>query len=284
MGDLLKAFGHFYIYSSAHIALCACLLTLESYLVLQLPIDLNVVFFVTFATMAVYSLHRLVGMSKVKAFDNQGRYKLIKKFKNHILIYFIISGIATSYFFFHLPTDKIIFLLVPGLLTLAYVLPILKSKKRLRDLPFIKIFLIALVWVWLSLLLPSNFNDRPLLLLLSIERLLFFVAITIPFDIRDILVDESIGVKTLVHHLGIKRSKTLAQILLLLAISIIIYMLAQSLISIAIWTGLSICYGFCSILIHFSDEQKDDWYFGGLLDGTIGLRFLLILLILQFIN
>lgn len=284
MRDILKAFGHFYIYSSVHIAICAGLLSIESYVVLGLPIDLNVVLFITFATMAVYSLHRLVGMSKVKAFENEGRYKLIKKYKHHILIYFIFSGMATAYYFFHLTLQQIIWLLFPTLLTLAYVLPVLKSGRRLRDLPFIKIFLIAIVWTWLSLVLPSSFQKSNLLILLVVERILFFVAITIPFDIRDKEVDASIHVKTLVHQLGIKKSKILAQSLLLLGFSTILFMLAQNLISLPICLGLSVCYLMSFVLIQWADDQKDDWYFGGMLDGTIGLRLIFILLSLKFIT
>ena len=278
MRDLLKAFGNFYIYSSVHIAICAGLLTLESYVILQIVIDLNVVLFVTFSTMSVYSLHRIVGMSKVKAFDDQGRYLVIKKFRHHILIYFIISSLAAAYCFFLLPKEKIIHLAIPGILTIAYVLPVMGSKKRLRDLPFIKIFLIAIVWTWLTLFLPTQYKNITLITLLTFERILFFIAITIPFDIRDFTVDGSIGVKTLIHQLGVKKSKILSQVLLTFGMIILAFLLAQKLINLPVFGGLISTYLCCIFLIRHSDEHKGDWFYGGLLDGTIGLRLVLILL------
>ncbi len=284
MWDLLKAFGHFYIYSSVHIAICAGLLTTESYLLLQLPIDLHVVLFITFSTMSVYSLHRLVGMSKVKAYEDQGRYKLIKKYKQHILIYFIISSIASGYYFLHLPFSKMQLLLIPGLLTLAYVLPVLKSRKRLRDLPLIKIFLIAFVWTWLTLFLPTDYARPTLLFWMAIERILFFLAITIPFDIRDLEVDSSIGVKTLVHQLGVKKSRLLAILFLLIGLILIIFMLAQMWITTPMFLGLLVTYLLCAMLIILSNEQKGDWFFGGLLDGTIGLRIIFIILFVYILQ
>jgi len=273
--NLLKAFGQFYIYSSVHIAICAGLLTLESYIVLDIDINLDVILFVTFATMSIYSLHRLVGMSKVKAFDHQGRYLLIKKFRHHILLYFLISALASAYYFLQLPKEKMVLLLIPGLITLAYVLPIFKNKKRLRDLPYLKIFVIAVVWAILSLILPAYDISNVFFPLLILERIIFFIAITIPFDIRDIEVDQSINVKTLVHLLGIRKSKKLAQVLLLLATAIITFLYLQDYISGSILLALLSTYLVCATLIFYSNATKGDWYFGGLLDGTIGLRVLL---------
>ena len=127
MSDLIKAFGNFYIYSSVHIALCAGLLTFESYLLLQLPVDLNVVLFVTFSTMSIYSLHRLVGMSKVKAFEDQGRYKIIKKYKRDIKIsdhpiFDNLMEYALKYFIDIIKPNK------------KYRKPNEKEKKALQDL------------------------------------------------------------------------------------------------------------------------------------------------------
>lgn len=278
MWNLLKALGNFYLYSSLHISICAFLLTIESYLVLGLEINWNYSLFVGLSTMAVYSAHRLVGMSKVKAFSDQGRYRVIKKFRHHILVYFFISFLAATFLFFTIDFRQMMMLVIPSLLTAAYVLPIFNSK-RLRDFPFIKIFLIALVWSWISLAMVSKELFSSLTMILFVERVIFFLAITIPFDIRDVVVDESISVKTLIHSLGVKRAKSLALGLVVICFSLLFYLLTSKLITQSYFYGLSICLIYVAILISFSKPERGDYYFGGLLDGSIGLRLPAYLLI-----
>ncbi len=232
------------------------------------------------STMAVYSAHRLVGMSKVRAFNDQGRYKIIKTFRNHILVYFIISFALSVFYFFFLDFRQIVLMVIPGLLTLSYILPIFNSK-RLRDFPLIKIFLIAFVWSWLSLIIIlPEVNQK--LVLLFLERLLFFIAITIPFDIRDYYVDKSIEVKTLIHGLGIKKSKSLALLLLFFNVCLLIFLLHAALIDTSYFCALLIAYILSSILIAQSNTQKSDYYFSGFLDGMIGLRCAIYALIINF--
>lgn len=226
--------------------------------------------------MAVYSAHRLVGMSKVKAFADQGRYKIIKKYRHHILVYFCLSIVLAGFFFFKIDFRQMIMLFIPVLLTAAYILPVFKSR-RLRDLPFIKIFLISTIWTWLTLNMVGCENTSTLCLILTIERILFFIGITIPFDIRDMDVDKSISVKTLIHSLGIKKSKILAIGLIAVCFFLIAYLKNLALITQAYFYGLLLTYIFVAILIFYSKPGKADYYFGGLLDGSIGLRIILCL-------
>lgn len=281
MWNLLKGLGNFYLYSSLHIALCAGLLTAESYYLLNKDIQWTFVLFISLSTMAVYSAHRLVGMSKVRAFSNEGRYKVIKKYRHHILVYFVISFVFSSILFFKLDFRQMLMMILPALLTGAYVLPIFKQK-RLRDFPFIKIFLIALVWTWLTLVLLINQQISTFILAIIIERILFFIAITIPFDIRDVEVDKTIQVKTLIHKLGINRAKYLALFLLAICSMILVLLYYREQLSTAYFISLIVSYILAGILILFSSPAKEDYYFGGLLDATIGLRYLILLLILAY--
>lgn len=233
--------------------------------------------------MAVYSAHRLIGMSKVRAYSNQGRYKIIKKYRHHILVYFCISFLLSAFFFLKIDLRQMLMLVIPALLTAAYILPIFKSK-RLRDFPFIKIFLIALVWSWLTLAMVSNRLNSTLCMLLIIERILFFLAITIPFDIRDVIVDESISVKTLIHKLGIKNSKLLALGLVLICFCLIGYLFFDGMINQSYFYGLSLCYCYVAVLIILSRPGRRDYFYGGLLDGSIGLRLILYLLMVYTIT
>ena len=98
-----------------------------------------------FSTLFLYAIHRIVGLFKVQEFTDKGRYKVIAKFKSHIIIYAILAGMGSAYYFFKADLNVQMALIIPGLISLAYVLPFLNGKKRLRDLGTIKIFLIAIV-------------------------------------------------------------------------------------------------------------------------------------------
>jgi hypothetical protein len=83
---------------------------------------------------------------------------------------------------------------ISGIISFFYVLhvPGLKGK-NLRDIPGIKIYIIALVWVLITVIVPylidTNLNFQKTLILFGAE-VLFMISITIPFDIRDINLDE----------------------------------------------------------------------------------------------
>ena len=109
------------------------------------------------ATLVIYALHRIVGISKVTDLLDIERFHVIRTYQSHILLYAIIATAIGSIFFFYLNTQVQITLILPALLSVAYVLPFIgkKREKRLRDIHFIKIFLIAIVWAYVTVLLPA---------------------------------------------------------------------------------------------------------------------------------
>lgn len=268
------------LYSNFWIAAAGLAMTLQTYFVYENAIILNSLsYFVFSSTLFLYALHRIVGLVKVQSFTNKGRFKVISTFKRHIVIYAILAGIANLYFFFLL-TWKVKFLLfIPGIISLAYVIPVLKKKKRLRDLSFIKIFLIAIVWAWVTVALPIYEMEGSMdlnAILMILERMLFIFAITLPFDIRDLRVDETNNVMTIPAKIGIPKTKLLAHLCMaLMCISIFInYFLAFY--SLPIFIALLISVISTSIIIHFSNDKRHDYFYTGLLDGTMIIQFLLI--------
>lgn len=75
----------------------------------------------------------------------------------------------------------------------------------LRQVPYLKLFLIALVWTLMGVCLPHLWHDMTLnrtSVVLMLMRFMFILAITLPFDIRDGVADKVQGIKTLAHVLG----------------------------------------------------------------------------------
>lgn len=277
---LLKKFIDLILYSNLWIALAAVSMSLQTQLLLFGELRRDPLFgFIFFATLCLYAVHRLVGLRKVKPFQEAGRFKVIARFQSHILVYALVSAAAAAWFFFRLTWRMQMAAVLPSLIGLGYVLPVIGGSRRLRDLHYIKIFLIAGAWSWITAGLVAASRHWGLTLpalVLLLERACFVFAITLPFDIRDLQVDAFTKVETLPARLGIRRTKGLAAAALLLMLALVawnyrmdVYTLPQAL---ALLLSALLSYA----LIHFSDRIRHDYYFTGLIDGMMTLQFLLV--------
>jgi len=232
--------------------------------------------FIFSSTVFIYSIHRIIGMNKVRKFEHQGRFAVISAYRKHIIIYGIIGGLLCGYTYLGFSFSRMKLLLVAGIISILYALPVFGKSMRLRDFSFIKIFLIAIVWAVVTESIPlyEVGIDPYIISMLFFERVCFFIAITIPFDIRDIEVDATNNVKTIPSTLGKDKSIIVAIFLLIFCIAIEIYLSQTSQFS--GYTSAIATYIITSILIIFVKDKKEDYYFSGLLDGTIMLPLILI--------
>lgn len=270
------------LYGNFWIAACAVAMTIQTQYVLSGEISCTpFVGLVGFSTLMIYAIHRYIGLKKVRIFTDTGRYFIIEKFKKHILFYAAIGGIGAIIFFFFLDLRIQLALVLPGLISLGYVIPILRGKKRLRDLNQLKIYLIAVVWAWITVILPildagKLGIDNWTTLLLFLERMLFVFAITLPFDIRDLKVDGHTGVETIPSQLGIRKTKKLASIVLLTVCVLAWANFFLENYTCPVFVAMVISCGTTNLLIQKCDTIRNDYYFTGLIDGTMIFQFLLI--------
>ena len=139
--------------------------------------------------------------------------------------------------------------------------------------------MIAIVWGVVTVILPALedfYLDNLSVWLMFFERCLFVFAITIPFDIRDLKIDAHTDVKTLPAHFGIRRSKTLAYITLLFVLILAFCSYSLGFYSIIVLVMLSISVVTSAFLIEYADRVQHDYYFTGLVDGTMLIQPLLI--------
>jgi 4-hydroxybenzoate polyprenyltransferase len=233
---------------------------------------LHYIFFIGAATAALYTAHRVIGLSKLAHIKSSERYDVIRQYQAHIWIYFILWIVVTLWLFIPLASIKLILWLIPGgIIGAAYVIPFLSGKKRLRDLGWGKILMIGWSWGWLTAFIPLwYFADAPpqMAILNGLERMLFIVLLTIPFEIRDFKVDQSVGLITMPEKLGRRKtySITLLFCLMIILLSAILsfhyinppYILAMTMSCIILLP-----------MIKYSYSIEDDFYFGGLLDGLM---------------
>lgn len=261
-----------------HISIGAvCLVLLIGHL-FNAQIPSNYLWFIFSSTLFIYGLHRIVGIQKTYDLEKKGRYHIVYEYKHHIRIYTIASFLGSIYFFFQLPLEIYPYLILTAVISVLYTMPILGKSKRLRDFNYIKLLLIALVWSLTTAFIPSLLLQLSWLtiVLISLDRFFFFIAITIPFDIRDATIDEKIQVKTIAHVFGKSANLRLAIFSLCISTCLIFVLYINSLIDIHAMSSLILAYFVCSLLIYRSKNIDSDYYYTGVLDGTMILIYLIV--------
>jgi len=260
------------LHTHLFIALCAVLLLSGSQSILQLKaLPFAYYMLVGMGTMVVYNLHRAYGLWSMP------RDSWPPRFYNFYRLRFVNAILSLAFIFtagwllYTTPRLWNWVLFPPILLVMLYILP-MQNGRNLRQVPFLKIFIIAITWVWVTTFIPLMIEEKPFHLEqmgFLLHRLLFVFAITIPFDIRDIHSDQLDHVFTLPSYYGVERSKRWA--VLIAAGSFVplpflfesvpgSYPFAIMYLAVAIIT----LYGILN-----SSPQRSEYYFGYFLDGCI---------------
>jgi 4-hydroxybenzoate polyprenyltransferase len=221
-------------------------------------------------------------MKRLHREDWQERFFYIARGQKWLYIYTILALLASLWFYLWLPPKIKYLLLLPGILSLAYVFPVLRGGRRIRDVHFIKIFLIALVWAWLTVWIPAfdlHLENQLVLWSMGLERLCFVFAITLPFDIRDLLLDSQQSVKTLPGLIGMPATRRLAFLLLLCMLIMTGVATYQNWYPVGAAMALFISAALAMVLVYRTNPDRPDLYFTGWLDGTMILQFLLVYLL-----
>ena len=277
---ILRRIIDFLLYSNLWIALCAASLVMETDLLFYQKVSFHpLVWTVFFSTLLLYAAHRLIGVRIAKGFTNDnGRYLVIRKHEWHILLYAILATIGVAYFFFQLSFSQQWGVFLAALPSLAYVLPIFGNKKRIRDIHLVKIFLVALTWTFITIVLPlmkQEVISFARLFPLLMERFCFIFAITLPFDIRDLALDEFTKVKTIPSWLGIKKTKKLGYILTLLAMIFACWSFYDNIYQFRQLIAILASYIITILVIQQTTPKRHDYFFTGLVDGLMLIHFLL---------
>ena len=162
--------------------------------------------------------------------------------------------------------DSVILLLVSGVVSLFYVIPI--KGVIMREIPYIKIYLIAITWAVVLILFPM-LNEGKFewsVVLHALAHGLFIISAAIPFDIRDVKFDHD-SHKTIPQVIGIRWAKLISAVLLLLFLTIMVLSVPQLLFSPVFFAALTLQF----ILLLFMNESRGDLYCAGAIDGAIGL-------------
>ncbi|MFC0773580.1 hypothetical protein [Terrimonas alba] len=205
--QLLKKLFLSFIYSNLFIACCAVLMVFQTCeLLLNESPAIYFVLFVFFATITSYSFHWY--LTPVLNTSPVAREKWLLANRNVHAALFII-GIAGSVITGIFLLDHWQWLLLSAFITFLYSAPKIPHPyfRILRKAALGKTIFLALVWMYVTTMLPLIISDHPWktsFTLFSISRFFLIYAICILFDYRDRDYDRKVGIRSLITWLNDK--------------------------------------------------------------------------------
>ena len=283
--DLLKKLGQFFIYSNVFVSFCVLALCQSTSIIIG--VDSSHLFpFVFFSSLFVYNFQRMVRFSPYK--EQSAHQDWLNKNRLVIILITIISLLLSFYYALSLSFSTFYFLIPASIISLSYpikIIPLAGQKISLRELPRAKIFLIALVWSTVSVTLVTSENESFYsldTLLLFISRFSFVLAITIPFDIRDLKYDD-LSLKTIPQIFGEQKAKMIALYCLAFFELVSIFHFFVGDFSWQLLLALMLTSLLSGILIIISSQEKNNFFFSFWLEGvSIIMNLLLFIIPLAF--
>ena len=256
------------------IALCSVGLALGSIRLMNAPPDMPLAVLVFFSTIVIYTLDRL--RPSIEDATNPGprlAAYLAQRKSVQVLLVVGIMGLVASVFF---QRFEVLLALVPlGVLSLWYTVPV--GVFRLKDIPYLKTFIVAGVWTVVTAWLPIWRPETTIGVQFAIHlftRFLFMSAITLPFDYRDRERDHAAGIKTLPQRLGTTGTKALS--MALLALFVVLHGVYHSQ---EIFMASALTAAGTALVIAGMSPQRGDIYYSVGVDGTMMLQYALLMIL-----
>lgn len=277
--DVLRALTDALLFSSTWLALAGLGLTWATFLFWRVDIPVRLGLMIFAATLFLYNIDSVLPYKHNQQLVLSGRKRWMQQHRRELLL-LALAALAVAGFLFFLDGWQHLTLFLGHLaaISLLYSLPIVKVGGRwraLRDLPLLKVFLIAYVWaavtVWIPALYLGKLLASPVVLVLFARRFFFILALAFVFDIRDHTKDLLTGTRTFPGVFGVRATKIIA----LVALALSCLLLPQGvnhthLLVLTLPTVLA------AALIWYADESRPDYYFALLTDGILILQFLVV--------
>jgi hypothetical protein len=195
---------------SIHVALsCFCLVKI-SQLHFNISKDFVTTFFAFFGTIVGYNFVKYVALLEKKEAKIRPKLKAITAFS-------IFSFLLVGFYFFQLQRITQISSIVVLVLTLLYALPFFPNRKNARNWAGIKIYIVALCWVGVTVVLPvlnAEIDFSVDFYLQCLQRFIIIFVLILIFEIIDLAKDDPY-LQTVPQQIGVKKTKTLGYFLLM---------------------------------------------------------------------
>ncbi len=266
------------IYSNLFVAAVLLFFTLNTYFFLDKGYDSNYLVFIAASSFGLYSIHGILGLKHIPSDSFTSRHRWIERHKTLSIIMAFIAASVSGFALLNLD-QHVILLVGPAILLGAlYVLPLFKGR-RLRDFPFVKLIIISMVVCYLCCYVPMGQDTRVSWLFL-LERFLFLLAVTLPFDIRDQRIDNRNGDRNLVLLIGQKASLWFSTSILFLVLLMNMQAYQVGLITLDYFILQTIAIGIAILInLYHSRFKLNEWQYAIAYEGTLLLPGLLLLVL-----
>jgi len=221
---IVKQLLDFYINSSIHVALSVYALSWITLLIFNLPYDENILYFNFYATITGYNFVKYFGIAK-------WHHRSLARWLKVIQVFSFFSFMLMVFYAFKLETKVLFILAGLGVVTFLYAIPFLPKRmyldeqQNLRQISGLKVHIIAAVWAFTTVVLPILNNHQELtakVWITVLQNFVFVLALMIPFEIRDLKFD-SIKLATIPQQIGVKKTKILGVLLLLIFLGLNVF-------------------------------------------------------------
>lgn len=247
-------------------------LSLDSNYYLQLFVFTSVIFGYNF--IKHFTLQYLTEFkSFVANFSSKLLFKWFEQLKKESKVIFFINtlSVAISCFcFFKLKIFTQCLILVPLLLSVFYTISF--GNKTLRNIEGLKIYVVSFVWAIVTVLVPVeefSFDFSGEIWLVFLQRFLFVLALILPFEIRDMLLDPR-QLRTVPQKIGVQNTKIYG--LFLLLIFLLLAYLNQDQLDISVFVISIITSGF----LLFANKKQSTYYSSFFVEGIPILWYVLL--------
>ena len=201
----------YYIDGSIHVALSCFSLVQVTQHYFNISNDYPMVYFAFFGTIVGYNFVKYEALARAKKTQMKNKLKAIA-----VLVF--LSLIAVGFYFFQLQRITQIISIAFLVLTLLYTLPFFPNRKNARNWVGVKIYIVALCWVGVTVVLPVFNAGIPFtsdFYLKCIQRFILIFVLILIFEIIDLAKDDP-HLQTVPQQIGVKLTKQLGFLLLAL--------------------------------------------------------------------
>jgi len=245
----LKHLFNFYINASIHVALSVYALTRITEYYFDLPYNQNLDAFIFFGAITGYNFIKYAGVAKFY-------HMSLTKSMRVIQIFSFVCFCLLVYFGWQIPFEILLYFSPLALLTVLYIVPFLGGfQKNLREVSYLKIFIVAGVWSGVTSTIPLLANGSEMdanLVLHFAQRALFILVLILPFEIRDVQLDLK-DIRTLPQKIGVDQTKRFGLALLLFALTLEFLITDFNVLR---NTFLGVCFAMLLLLMRTKEEQS----------------------------
>jgi hypothetical protein len=207
---LIKQILDFYLNSSIHVALSCFALVHITFHVFHIQYDEPMALFVFFGTIVGYNFVKYDALVRVKKNPIGSQLKIIALLS-------LISVVLVGYYFFQLKRITQVVSFGIFAITALYTLPFFPNRRNARNWAGVKIYMVAICWVGVTLVLPLINAEIPFtsdFFIKCIQRFILVFVLILVFEILDLANDDP-HLQTVPQTIGVKKTKILGLLLLI---------------------------------------------------------------------